>query len=607
MPSRKMLPTIAEKKTSNNGWLNLKIIMITYITLMKLFPIIVTLALAVTFSNCVTESEYIDYASLDSLIKKTANTYINDNDIKGISIGFIDVGNYRREKGFGNVDSSTLFPMASVTKMVTATAILQLVQDGSLDLDGKLSDYLPEFALKNPYPGSSEITIRHLLTHSSGLSRDIMHLAQGFCPPERSEILDYINNHRQISPAGYRHLYSNAGFELLALAIENVSGLPFRIYIKENILEPLMMKKSFFGNQADEVDLTGAYTMSSDDEYVEMPINYIAAGGLKSNVQEMLHFSEMLLRNSLNLPEDTNLKTMFSRQNNDVLLDSDIVMGVSVFLEDMPPPYTGKLVYHGGGAIFTNNMLMLAPDYGLGVIVLCNTAGSYQMVEQLARSAIFEALKIKTGQKPSVRQHHIPEKHPWPVSEQQKIIGEYVTPNNIIRIKADGDSIFARIGENRFPVDFFKDGYFSYYDNFYLKVDEIEEEEILFALFNGLHTPIGKKENLASLTIPESWKHAKGIYISVSQCPEGMMNFYESLRIYVQDNNLYLGMLPEQIVRETYGIATEMSAILKPIDDTTALMHSFGRYGAEPVYINLKDKEIVFSGLTFYKTPTESE
>ena len=580
-------------------------------TLMKLFPIIVTLALAVTFSNCVTESEYIEYASLDSLIKNTANTYINNNDIKGISIGFIDVGNYRREKGFGNVDSSTLFPMASVTKMVTATAILQLVQNGSLDLDGKLSDYLPEFALKNPYPGSPEITIRHLLTHSSGFSRDIMHLAQGFCPPGRSEILDYINNHRQISSAGYRHLYSNLGFELLALVIENVSGLPFQIYIKENILEPLMMKKSFFGNQADEVDLTGAYTMSSDDEYVEMPINYIAAGGLKSNVTEMLHFAEMLLRKSSNseklLPADTNLKTMFSRQNNDVLLDRDIVMGVSVFLEDMLPPYTGKLVYHGGGAIFTNNMLMLAPDYGIGVIVLCNTAGSYQMVEQLARSVIFEALKIKTGQKPSVRQHYIPEKHPWPVSEQQKIIGEYVTPNNIIRIKGDGDSIFARIGENRLTVNYFEDGYFSYYDDFYLKVDKIEEEDILFALFNGLLRPIGKKENVASLTIPESWKHAKGTYVSVSQCPDGMMNFYESLRIYVRNNNLYLGMLPERIVRETYGIASEMPAFLKPLDDTTALMHSFGRYGAEPVYINLKDKEIIFSGLTFYKTPIESE
>ncbi len=101
--------------------------------------------------------------------------------------------------------------MASVTKVITAAAILQLVQNGSLDLDGKLSDYLP-------------------------------------------------------------------GFVLLALVIENASGLPCHIYFRENILEPLTMKKSFFGNEADGVDLTGSYTMFSDDEHEEMPINYIAAG-----------------------------------------------------------------------------------------------------------------------------------------------------------------------------------------------------------------------------------------------------------------------------------------------------------------------------------------
>lgn len=86
-----------------------------YMKSIRLCSIIVILFSAVIFSNCVTESEFIGYASLDSLIEKTAIRYINDNDIKGISIGFIDVGNYRTEKGFGNVDSSTLFPMASVT------------------------------------------------------------------------------------------------------------------------------------------------------------------------------------------------------------------------------------------------------------------------------------------------------------------------------------------------------------------------------------------------------------------------------------------------------------------------------------------------------------
>lgn len=572
---------------------------------MKLFSIIVILALVITFSNCATESETIDYTSLDSLIDRTANTYVNDNNIKGISVGYIDVGNYRTEKGFGNADSSTLFPMASVTKVITATAILQLVQNGRLDLDGKLSDYLPEFNLKNPYPGSPDITIRHLLTHSSGLSRDVIHLAQGYCPPRKGAILEYINNHRQISPAGYRHLYSNPGFDLLALVIEEVSGLPFQLLIQKNILEPLMMKESFFGQKPDAAGLTGAFTMFSENEYKKMPINYIAAGGLTSNVPEMLNFAEMLLGKSSKsenmLLDDTHLKTMFSQQNRDVLLDTDIKMGVSVFLEDLPSPYSGKLVYHGGGAIFTNTMLLLAPDYGIGIVVLCNTAGSYQMVEQMARSILFEALRIKTGQEIRVRQPQLPEKDSWPVAEQQTIIGDYVTSNNILQIQADGDRIFAQIGTHRLPVNFFENDFFCYYDNYYLKVDTIEEEQILFSLSGGLLTPIGKKQNLANLTLPESWKQAAGTYISVNQCPDGAVTFYDSLRVYLRDGRLYLGMLPEQIVRETYDIVTEIPVLLSPLDDTTAIMQNFGRYGPEPVFLNVNDKEIVFSGLTFAK------
>lgn len=580
-----------------------KIIKLLHLKFSKLFSIVIFLISAVIFSNCVTESEVTDYSSLESLIENTSVTYIQDNDIKGIAVGFIDAGNFRFEKGFGNVCHSSLFPIASVTKVITATAILQLVQNGYLDLDDRLSDYIPDFVLKNAYPGSAEISIRHLLTHSSGLSRDVMHLAQGYCPPAKSEILNYINNHKQISPAGYRHLYSNPGFEMLALVIEELSGMPYHFYVEEQILKPLLMDKSFFGDRYDNKNLTGFFTMSSICEYDEKPINYIAAGGLHSNVEELLNFAEMLLHKKndplKNLLEKTQLNMMFSRQNKDVLIDTDVNMGVSVFLEDLPSPFTGKLVYHGGGAVFTNTILMLVPDYEIGVVVLCNTAGTYQMIEQFARDIIYEALKIKTGNEVRFRQNQIPKEYSWSDKDRQNITGNYFTPYNIIRIESDGDSIIAIIDENRLPVSFFQDGYFSYYDGFYLKINKIGDEKILFHLSEGMETPIGKKVDETLMSIPENWLKASGTYFSVNPCPEGAVSFYESLRIYVKDNYLYLGMLPELIVRETYGITSEISLLLSPINDSVAVMQDFGRYGAEPVYLNDKDNTIIFCGMTF--------
>jgi len=247
-------------------------------------------------------------------------------------------------------------------------------------------------------------------------------------------------------------------------------------------------------------------------------------------------------------------------------------------------------------------MLILAPDYGIGVVVLSNTAGSYQMVDQLARRTIIKALEIKTGYEFRPPQHPLPEKASWTLAEKQKISGEYVTPNRIIQITSEDDSITVHIGGNSFPVTFYEDGFFSYHDGSYLKVAGMEDEKILFYLSGGMPVPIGKKRDADSADIPESWEDAAGTYVSMSPCAGGAVRFYESLRIYVRDNNLYAGMLPERIVRETFGITSEIPALLRPVDDTTAVMQDFGRYGAEPVYLNINDQTITFSGLTFARS-----
>ncbi len=560
------------------------------------FPVVLLL-------SCNIEEEKVDYGLLEEYIEDTANRYIEESNIKGISAGFIDYSNYYRlEKGYGNTDASTLFPMASVTKVVTSAAVIQLIQEGKLELDDKLSDHLPGFKLKKPYPDSPEITIRHILTHSSGLSRDIMSMAQGYCPSETHEILNYLNKHLQIAPAGYRHHYSNPGFELLALVVQNVSEQDYRSYMQENIFEPLKMQNSFFG-EGDEGIETGFYTMSSDAVHDEMPINYIAAGGLTSNVADMLNFTGILLEAGVDagkaMLKESSLEIMFSRQNADVLLDFDVNMGVSVFLEDMPEPFTGKLVYHGGGAIFTNTMLITAPDYGIGAVVFCNTAGSYQIVMELARSIIFRALEIKTGTEYKPPQGYTPREESWTFQDQKQITGNYYTQSDIIRIKEHEDRIFAFTGGNRFPVKFFEDGFFSFREGFFLKAETIGQEKILFRLGERDISPIGRHSEIDEYPVPETWEKAKGSYYVIDPCEKGSFVYYERLTVSTRNNQLYLGMLPEKTIREIYGIRSEMNILLKPVDERTAIMQGFGRYLAEPVFLDLKNGTIGFSGLTF--------
>ena len=556
--------------------------------------------------------EKIDYGPLEEYIENTANRSIEENDIKGISAGFTDYCNdYRFEKGYGNTSDSSLFPMASVTKVVTSAAVMQIIQEGKLELDDKLSDHLPEFKLEKPYPDSPEITIRHIMTHTAGLTRDIMSKAQGYCPVETEEILDYLNNHMQIAPAVYRHHYSNPGFELLALVIENISGRSYQSYMRENILDSLGMGNSFFAEGNEGVE-TGFYTTLSDIGYNEMPVNYMAAGGLKSNVPDMLNFAEMLLQPSVNeddgMLKEPYLEMMFSRQNADVLLDHDVNIGASVFLEELPDPFSGKLVYHGGGAVFSNAVFIIAPDYGIGTVVFCNTAGSYELLMEMGRDIISKALEIKTGDEYKAQPRYIPREDSLSFQEQRKITGNYYTHSDIIRIKEHKeyeDSIVALTGADTLSVNFFEDGYFSFREGFYFKTDSIGEEKILFSLRDRALSPFGRHREIEEYSVPESWEEAKGSYYVVDPCEKGSFLHYERLTVSVRDNKLFLGMLPEKIIRDIYGITSEMNILLEPVDEDTAIMQGFGRYFSEPVFLDTENGTIEFSGLTFARPEPE--
>ncbi len=557
------------------------------------------------FCSCEVKHNKVDYTAVETLIEQTAENYIEDFDMKGISVGFIDIDGYRYKEGFGNAMDSSFYSIASITKVITGLAIMQLIEQDKIDLDTPVNNYIPEFTLNYPYPDTPDITIRHLITHTSGLSRDNLADAQGYCPPEKNHLINYLKNHFQPLPAGYRHCYSNPGVELLGYIIERMSGRDYASYIDANILKPLEMTKSNFKNKIYAgMHNAGAYTMFSDSLYKEMPINYIAAGGLKSNVPEMLNLVELFLNkgigNSDNIVNPESIQKMFYQQNSNILLDTDIQTGVLFFLEDIPDPLKGKLVYHAGGAIYNNSMLMMAPEYGIGVVVLCNTAGSYQQIDQLARSIINKALFLKTGKEPGAAEPVFPEKADWAKEDKQKITGNFYTASNIITIKENSNDIIAKVNDNKFSIIYYDDNFFTYYDGFYLKVKQAGDDRILF-YYNGYNlTPIGKDKREIK-AIPKNLIKSLGKYKLTEICPDGHTEYYETIRIDTLNNNLAAFMLPGKIVRDIYGITNEIRIILIPVNDTTAAMAGFGRYPGEAVYFDNKSGQIRFSGLTFQK------
>ena len=144
------------------------------------------------------------------------------------------------------MQEDTIFEMASITKMFTATAIMLLVRAGKLGLDDAYGKYFPEY----PYP---EVTIRHLLTHTSGMPNDfntdrwvVPVLENEHRIPSNSEMLRFIRESGEplACPPGETFRYTDVGYTLLAEAVEKVSGVKFEDYLKQNIFEPAGMKDS---------------------------------------------------------------------------------------------------------------------------------------------------------------------------------------------------------------------------------------------------------------------------------------------------------------------------------------------------------------------------
>ncbi len=210
-----------------------------------------------------------------------------------------DNGKVIYKKGFGlanmewNIPNApdTKFRLGSITKQFTATLILQLVEQGKIKLDGKLSDYLPYYRNDT----GAKVTIHHLLSHTSGIPSYTA--LPGFVDsvsrnPFKVEdfVKKYASGDLEFEP-GTKFVYNNSGYFLLGAIIEKVTGKPYEQVVKENIFDPLGMKDSGYDHWGTIINKRAmGYTRKAAGydtaPYLDMSIPY-AAGSLYSTVEDL--------------------------------------------------------------------------------------------------------------------------------------------------------------------------------------------------------------------------------------------------------------------------------------------------------------------------------
>jgi CubicO group peptidase (beta-lactamase class C family) len=207
----------------------------------------------------------------------------------------------------------TKFRIASVTKPFTAVLILQLVSENKLDLHKPISTYLNDF----PKELGDKITIHHLLTHTSGLIRDVDSDKKQFLNPK--QIIELIAKEPLLFEPGERFEYSNCGYNLLGYIIESITGKSYKEVLNEKIFKPLNMKNSgYYRHKTILENRSSGYSNNFLDyrnaNYFDYS-NAYASGAIYSTVEDMLLFDQALYSEKL-LPKDL-LKLAFSKQVED--------------------------------------------------------------------------------------------------------------------------------------------------------------------------------------------------------------------------------------------------------------------------------------------------
>jgi len=308
--------------------------------------------------------------------------------VSGLAIGIVHDQDVLWAKGYGFADverkvtvtPATMFRIASISKTFTATAIMQLRDAGKLKLDEPLTTYLPSFAFKNAHPDGPTITIRHLLTHTSGLPRELAEpLWNDPKALTRDEALRLLGQAESIFAAEREFKYSNLGFAILGEVVAAVSGEPYAQYVESHILKPLGMAATRVTPRADTPGLATAYTLRGPDNS-RAPIEFVdlgwfgPAGGLASSVDDLAKFIALQFRDrAVGGPQILKGSTLREMRRPQWLRpDWQTGQGLGFALRRAE----GILrVGHGGFLPGQSTLISFAPASKLGVVVLTNAAG----------------------------------------------------------------------------------------------------------------------------------------------------------------------------------------------------------------------------------------
>ena len=331
--------------------------------------------------------------------------------IPGISFAFVHDQELVWSRGFGYSDldkktpttPKTIYSICSISKLFTSVAVLQLRDQGFFRLDDPVGNILPWFDIKQTYPDGPAVTVKGLLTHSSGLPRESDHpywTGPDFMFPTREQIIERLSHQKTLYPADKYFQYSNLGLSLAGEVIAEVSGKSYADYVTESILVPLDLKDTRPELPEHEKGRRLATGYSAiTREGVRKPCPFFQARGIapaagySSTVEDLAKFASwqfrLLENGGSELLNVNTLREMHRVQWMDPDWETAWGLGFAVW-RNMNETFVG----HGGSCPGYRTQLLLNPKNKIATIFMANASGvNTRMFTQQAFQIVASAIK----------------------------------------------------------------------------------------------------------------------------------------------------------------------------------------------------------------------
>jgi CubicO group peptidase (beta-lactamase class C family) len=323
-------------------------------------------------------------ADLEAYLDGLVPDQLARDNIAGAAISVVKDGKVLFAKGYGFADvekrapvdpDATLFRPGSISKLFTWTSVMQLVEQGKLDLDKDVNEYLD---FKIPPAFGQPITLKNIMTHTAGFEETVRDLfiadAQHMYPLDL-----YLKNHmpERIFPPGVVPAYSNYATAMAGYIVQRVSGEPFERYVAEHIFKPLDMQRTTFVQPLPEnlkPLMSSGYVRASQKAKPFEFVEAYPAGSVATTARDMANFMIAHLQDG-RFGDVQILRPETARLMHARLFGADDRLNAMAhgFYEETRNGH--RIVGHGGDTVLFHSDLHLVPDLGVGFFVSYNSAG----------------------------------------------------------------------------------------------------------------------------------------------------------------------------------------------------------------------------------------